>query len=51
VLNGLKALGKHAKSEDWVLVHDAVRPCVRHSDIDQLISIVTGGQSKNPLSP
>jgi 2-C-methyl-D-erythritol 4-phosphate cytidylyltransferase len=46
VLNGLKALGKHAKSEDWVLVHDAVRPCVRHEDIDQLISIVTGGQSK-----
>ena len=51
VLNGLKALSKHAKSDDWVLVHDAVRPCVRHEDIDQLISIVTGGQSKKPPSP
>ena len=50
VLNGLKALTKHARSEDWVLVHDAVRPCVRHEDIDQLISIVTGGQpKKSPL--
>jgi 2-C-methyl-D-erythritol 4-phosphate cytidylyltransferase len=51
VLNGLKALCKHAKSEDWVLVHDAVRPCVRHEDIDQLISIVTGGQSKKSPLP
>ena len=51
VLNGLKALSKHAKSDDWVLVHDAVRPCVRHEDIDQLISIVTGGQSKKPPLP
>lgn len=46
VLNGLKALSKHAKSGDWVLVHDAVRPCLRHEDIDQLISVVTGEQSK-----
>lgn len=43
VLNGLKALSKHAKSEDWVLVHDAVRPCVRHADIDKLISTVGNG--------
>ena len=40
VLNGLKALTKHAKAEDWVLVHDAVRPCVRHADIDKLIAAV-----------
>ena len=51
VLNGLKALSKHAKSDDWVLVHDAVRPCVRHGDIDQLISIVTGGRSKKSPLP
>lgn len=37
VLNGLKALAAHARPDDWVLVHDAVRPCVRHSDIDALI--------------
>ena len=42
VLNGLKALSQHAKSDDWVLVHDAVRPCVRHADIDKLIAAVQG---------
>jgi 2-C-methyl-D-erythritol 4-phosphate cytidylyltransferase len=41
VLSGLKTLTKHAKSGDWVLVHDAVRPCVRHGDIDKLISAVS----------
>ena len=44
VLNGLKALSKHAKFGDWVLVHDAVRPCVRHADIDKLIAAVANGQ-------
>lgn len=51
VLNGLKELMQHAKPDDWVLVHDAVRPCVRYEDIDQLISIVTGGQSKKSPLP
>lgn len=40
VLNGLVALGAHARPDDWVLVHDAVRPCVRASDIDRLIAEV-----------
>lgn len=40
VLNGLKALAAHARDTDWVLVHDAVRPCVRLSDIDTLITAV-----------
>ena len=42
VLNGLKAL-KHAGAgdDDWVLVHDAVRPCVRRGDIDRLIDAGT----------
>lgn len=44
VLNGLKELAKHADSEDWVLVHDAVRPCVRHEDIDKLITAVEQGE-------
>ena len=54
VLNGLKALSKHAKSDDWVLVHDAVRPCVRHADIDKLIAAVgndrDGGLLALPVS-
>ncbi len=44
VLSGLKELLKHAKPDDWVLVHDAVRPCVRHADIDKLIFAVSGGE-------
>lgn len=36
VLAGLKHL--NAIQEPWVLVHDAARPCVRHSDLTQLIT-------------
>lgn len=39
VLNGLQALARHAADSDWVLVHDAVRPCVRHSDIQALLAV------------
>jgi len=37
VLNALDYLYQHAPADDWVLVHDAARPCVRVSDIDQLM--------------
>jgi len=37
VLNGLRALKAFASDNDWVLVHDAVRPCLQHEDIDRLI--------------
>ena len=38
VMNGLRALAAHAVPQDWVLVHDAARPCVRRADIDALIT-------------
>jgi 2-C-methyl-D-erythritol 4-phosphate cytidylyltransferase len=38
VLNGLVALSELASEDDWVLVHDAARPCVRHHDLHLLIS-------------
>jgi len=37
VLNGLRSLAAQAQEEDWVLVHDAARPCVRSADIKRLI--------------
>ena len=37
---GLQALQKCASADDWVLVHDAARPCVQVKDIDALISAV-----------
>lgn len=50
VLNGLKILMERAKPEDWVLVHDAVRPCVRREDIDKLISSVIDGEEGGLLA-
>ena len=38
VLRGLEYLEPHVRTEDWVLVHDAARPCIRPSDIERLIS-------------
>lgn len=37
VLSGLEALSTIAAPTDWVLVHDAARPCVRVADIDRLV--------------
>lgn len=38
VFNGLQALQQYAQPDDWVLVHDAARPCVRPSDIKKLMT-------------
>jgi 2-C-methyl-D-erythritol 4-phosphate cytidylyltransferase len=40
VLRGLEALTSHAEADDWVLVHDAARPCLRVSDLQYLIDEV-----------
>ena len=37
VCNALRALSTLAAPTDWVLVHDAARPCLRHADIDRLL--------------
>ena len=40
VVNGLVALGKVASQDDWVLVHDSVRPCVTLEHIRRLFRAV-----------
>lgn len=40
VLNGLNALPPQTKDTDWVLVHDAARPCIRAQEIIKLIETV-----------
>ena len=53
VLNAMKALADHESfdaDKDWVLVHDAVRPCVRLEDIDQLIDQATSNESGGLLA-
>ncbi len=37
VLNALRKLQEIADPQDWVLVHDAARPCLRPKDLDLLI--------------
>lgn len=40
VLNGLKTLADVAAGNDWVLVHDAARPCLTGADLDRLLDTV-----------
>lgn len=37
VWNGLQALFDRVPRQEWIMVHDAARPCIRHSDISTLI--------------
>jgi 2-C-methyl-D-erythritol 4-phosphate cytidylyltransferase len=37
VMNALKTLEPIIKDNDWVLVHDSVRPCVKIQDVENLI--------------
>ena len=38
VFNALIGLADITTDDPWVLVHDAARPCLRHQDIDQMIT-------------
>ena len=38
VRNGLAALADRAAGDDWVLVHDAARPCLSRQDLDGLLA-------------
>lgn len=40
VLSGLQCLPAEAVDDDWVLVHDAARPCLRSEDLHKLIASV-----------
>jgi 2-C-methyl-D-erythritol 4-phosphate cytidylyltransferase len=54
VYNGLQALDERVQPRDWVLVHDAARPCLEDSDlqllIDRLHDDEVGGILATPLS-
>src|SRR3954470_7265834 len=38
VYNGLVAMGSIVDPADWVLVHDAARPCLPRADLEKLLS-------------
>src|SRR6185369_6375508 len=54
VRNALLALNRRAAKDDWVLVHDAGRPCLPAADLDRLITQVdahpVGGILAQPLA-
>lgn len=54
VLAGLNALSTHAKHDDWVLVHDAARPCVSQASlinfVEQLKDHAVGGLMAMPVA-
>lgn len=40
VVNALETLADHASDADWVLVHDAARPCLQRKDLDLLMDLL-----------
>ena len=54
VSNALEFLKNLTQQDPWVLVHDAARPCIRHSDIDSMLQQLSddpvGGILGVPLS-
>lgn len=50
VLNALNTLTEFANEEDWVLVHDAVRPCIKISDVQSLINELRDGNDGGILA-
>lgn len=53
VMNALQKLKQYADAQDWVLVHDAARPCVHWQDILKLIEVLQndsiGGLLASPV--
>lgn len=51
---GLRTLSSVAAADDWVLVHDAARPCLESADLERLINECerdpVGGLLATPLS-
>ncbi len=54
VLNGLRAISAIAQPDDWILVHDAARPCLSAAQLEGLIEQVgsdaTGGILAVPVA-
>ena len=42
VMNGLKAIAGEVATDDWVLVHDAARPCLRAEHLDRMLEELSG---------
>jgi 2-C-methyl-D-erythritol 2,4-cyclodiphosphate synthase/2-C-methyl-D-erythritol 4-phosphate cytidylyltransferase len=47
VMNGLEFLASRAAADDWILVHDAARPCLSGSDIGALADALQADALQN----
>jgi len=54
VLNALKHIEDHAARDDWILVHDAARPCIATELVEQFLDEIgddpVGGLLAMPLA-
>jgi len=50
VLNGLQRIEKEVAGDDWILVHDAARPCVTSALLDRLIGEIGADQTGGLLA-
>jgi 2-C-methyl-D-erythritol 4-phosphate cytidylyltransferase/2-C-methyl-D-erythritol 2,4-cyclodiphosphate synthase len=50
VLHGLRGLASRASDRDWVLVHDAARPCLPAADLAALLSTLAQGDTGGLLA-
>jgi 2-C-methyl-D-erythritol 4-phosphate cytidylyltransferase/2-C-methyl-D-erythritol 2,4-cyclodiphosphate synthase len=46
VANGLDFLATQAAADDWILVHDAARPCLNATDLSALLDAVGAGAAQ-----
>ncbi len=50
---GVEVIAEHARAQDWVLVHDAARPCLDPADLDRLLKTLAddpvGGLLASPV--
>jgi 2-C-methyl-D-erythritol 4-phosphate cytidylyltransferase/2-C-methyl-D-erythritol 2,4-cyclodiphosphate synthase len=51
VMCGLKALEGRAGADDWVMVHDAARPCLTSADLKALIDAVESCEDATNAAP
>ncbi len=51
VMGGLKALAGRAAADDWIMVHDAARPCLTSADLSALIDALEGGTAAGAAVP
>jgi 2-C-methyl-D-erythritol 4-phosphate cytidylyltransferase len=50
VLNGLVAMANVVDPDDWVLVHDAARPCLARDDVQRLVEAVGNDENGGILA-